>query len=112
MTRERKVWAAVRWTIALIGIALILWAIAAEMAEAHDWYPSECCSGQDCREISDAAVEVGPEGYLLKLTGETIPHGDERVRFSPDARFHQCIVPADHNRGAYTRCVFVPARSF
>jgi len=104
---------------ALAG-ALFL-ALAASPALAHDamptaaqpqgWtYPFACCSGYDCRAVSDKAISERPEGYVIKGTGEVVGYADARVKNSPDGEYHWCSV-AGSNEGR-TICLFVPPRGF
>ena len=84
-------------------------------AAAHDattgWaYPLAGCSGIDCREVSAEAIIEGPEGYVIKVTGEVIPMTSRKVRDSPDGVFHWCSVKGKPD-GA-TICLFVPPRAF
>ena len=59
-------------------------------ASAHDWYPRECCSGQDCAPIATPEVAVGNGGYTIKATGEFVAHKDTRI--SQDDQYHICRV--------------------
>lgn len=102
--------------LALSG-ALLLGAFAPSwtMAVAHEaksgWrYPYACCSDRDCREVSNTAVTEGPEGYVIRVTGEVLPYTDKRVRNSPDGVFHWCSVAGKMD--GRTICLFVPPRSF
>ena len=77
-------------------------------------YPLECCSNQDCREVADADVFEGPDGYVIRATGEVVPYDDARVKDSPDGRFHWCAL-GDGLSGpgeTSTICLFVPPRGF
>lgn len=99
----------------IAGVIGIMLPVTALPAAGHDaasgWaYPLSCCSGYDCREVSDAAVLEGPKGYVIKVTGEVIPMTSRKVRPSPDGEFHWCSV-AGRDDGA-TICLFVPPRSF
>jgi hypothetical protein len=84
-------------------------------AYAHEapagWqYPYSCCSGFDCREVSSKVIGEGPEGYLIKGTGEIVSYSDARLKNSPDGEYHWCSVAgADDTR---TICLFVPPHSF
>lgn len=102
------------------GAALLL-TVLSFSAHAHDalptaglpegWsYPFACCSGFDCRAVSDKAIGERPEGYVIQGTGEVVGYGDMRVKNSPDGAFHWCSV-AGANDGR-TICLFVPPRSF
>jgi len=106
---------------ALVGLALTAayclacWLILATRVHAHDaptgWsYPFYCCSGYDCRQVSDDIVRERPEGYVIKRTGEVITYRDTRLKDSPDGKMHWCSVSgADDTR---TICLFVPPRSY
>jgi len=106
-----------------IGLAVLgtLAALSARPALAHDalptaaqpngWsYPFSCCSGYDCRAVSEKAISERPEGYVIKGTGEVVAYSDTRVKNSPDGEFHWCSV-AGANDGR-TICLFVPPRGF
>lgn len=84
-------------------------------ARAHDapsgWtYPLACCSDYDCREVPDSAVIEGPDGYVIRATGEVIPMTSRKVRPSPDGVFHWCSVGGRPDSN--TICLFVPPRAF
>jgi hypothetical protein len=84
-------------------------------ARAHEapsgWkYPTACCSGIDCREVTDRQISERPEGYVIKNTGEVVAYSDTRIRNSPDGVYHWCSVQgADNSR---TICLFVPPKGF
>lgn len=80
-------------------------------AQPRGWaYPIACCSGYDCREVADADIVEGPQGYVIKTTGELIPMTDRKVRQSPDGQFHWCSIAGKAD--GKTICLFVPPRSF
>jgi hypothetical protein len=80
-------------------------------AQPNGWtYPFACCSGYDCRAVSDKAISERPEGYVINGTGEVVGYADARVKNSPDGEFHWCSV-AGSNEGR-TICLFVPPRGF
>ena len=57
-------------------------------ANAHSFYPWECCSGIDCAEISADRVSVSAGGYMVD--GKfTVPYSETRV--SPDGQYHACF---------------------
>lgn len=73
-------------------------------------YPYSCCSGIDCREVSEKAISERPEGYVINGTGEVVAYKDHRVKYSPDGVYHWCSVAgAEHGR---TICLFVPPKGF
>ncbi|WP_295806690.1 hypothetical protein [uncultured Nitratireductor sp.] len=94
----------------LICVLLAVQCAGAHEAESGWRYPYACCSDRDCREVTDAAVSEGPQGYMIKVTGEILPYTDKRVRNSPDGVFHWCSVAGKND--TRTICLFVPPRSF
>lgn len=78
------------WLLVWAGVLLFLaaWSLP---ARAHDWYPQSCCSGQDCYPMSWDEIDVTPDGYVVKSTGELIPFGLERLT-PPEGggMFHRC----------------------
>lgn len=81
---------------------------AALQANAHSWYPKECCSNRDCQPAAglysdargDTIVRVGRQQFLVPP--------DLRRRPSPDGRIHVCI-QYDEFGLQYPVCLFVPA---
>lgn len=76
-------------------------------------YPADCCSNQDCKEMPATTIVETTEGFKVP-SGETIPHGDKRIRYSPDGVFHWCAIPRGYrgDEGGGTQCLFVPPRSY
>ena len=61
-------------------------------APAHEWYPLECCSDQDCAPAD--SVERRDDGsYVVVSRGMSavIPANYSNWRKSPDGRIHVCI---------------------
>jgi hypothetical protein len=78
-------------------------------ALAHDRYPADCCSGQDCRLARPGEIELMPDGrYLVVPTGEMFARWQVRPSF--DASFHRCLYDPSNPRSR-TFCVLVPAGS-
>jgi hypothetical protein len=75
-------------------------------AQAHDWYPPECCSGQDCAP-ADTVVVRADGSYLVTSRGMSavIPADYSRWRKSPDGRVHVCIRRL-RSGGEYLVCAF------
>jgi hypothetical protein len=66
--------------------------LSAHGTAAHDWYPRECCSDQDCAPAD--TVERRDDGsYLVTARGlsAVIPADYAKWRRSPDGRIHVCI---------------------
>lgn len=90
-------------------------------ARAHDalptvhkplgWsYPHSCCSGIDCRQVSEQAISEGAEGYVINTTGEVVAYKDSRVKNSPDGVYHWCSVAGAND--SKTICLFVPPKGY
>ena len=72
-------------------------------------YPYQCCSDRDCQPVHGTEVTEGPDGYVIKGTGEVLPYSDPRLKDSPDGEFHLCAAPGKRSAAI---CLFVPPRSF
>lgn len=61
-------------------------------AQAHDWYPIECCADRDCAP-ADTVVLRDDGSYLVTARGlsAVIPPDYSKWRKSPDGRMHVCI---------------------
>jgi hypothetical protein len=57
-------------------------------AHAHDWYPWECCSGQDCAPIPLKESPVERNGGFELIDGRHISYKD--LKPSPDGQWHLC----------------------
>jgi hypothetical protein len=75
-------------------------------ARGHDWYPLECCSGQDCAP-ADAVVRREDGSFLVTARGMSvvIPADYSAWRKSPDERIHVCIRRL-RSGGEYLICAF------
>ena len=133
--KRRLVW----WLV--FGLAMFLNLIVAPVvihsdANAHDWYPSECCSGTDCDEVQKVDFPMPSPGGLgppsayasTPRMDVTTPRGtvevprDFRRRESKDNKFHACIAVSNgialYGDAAYLgklpvgtkylRCIFFP----
>lgn len=96
-----------RWALVIVAIIL-----AAPKADAHEWYPMECCSGLDCAPAESTAYVV--------LTGEVLPHlvvttkmgtvvipHNTKWRDSKDNRMHVCMRP-NGDGTMQLLCIFAP----
>jgi len=96
----------------VIFIVLMVWFAP---ANAHSWYPKECCSGQDCAEVTDKIEH--PDGSMTVTTKHgtaKIPKGFKKMP-SSDNKDHACIInytdPFDVNPSPFVRCYFTPMGS-
>ncbi len=93
-----------RYIVIATLIACLVLAVLASMARAHDFYPIECCSGQDCApvekvEMVAGATFAGALGFVpaLPVMVVTTKHGTAAVppnlmpKQSPDAQMHACV---------------------
>jgi hypothetical protein len=87
----------------------------ATLAQAHDWYPAECCNGNDCAPVESVGRLV-PAGRGEPQWIVTSKHGTAKVpdnlsiRTSPDARMHACMV-YDPFGDLVVICLFMPPQS-
>jgi hypothetical protein len=69
-------------------------------AIAHDWYPSECCGGQDCAIATVTFVASDPKELPHMMVETHDANGnhvamvpsDFQVRESKDGNWHACFV--------------------
>lgn len=65
-------------------------------ANAHSWYPRECCHGRDCAPVDKITLLISKDGNVsyFKVSSQVgtaiIPYGFP-VRESKDGRIHICI---------------------
>jgi hypothetical protein len=96
----------------VVTAALLLTAFS---APAHDWYPRECCSGQDCAPVDSAVMAWNATTERSELV-VTTKHGTVRVppsfprQPSPDGRMHACMVWDDAG-GMSLLCLWMPPSS-
>jgi hypothetical protein len=77
----------------MILLTAVLWVLI------HGWYPSDCCSDRDCRQINCDDLRRTELGYRYGNTtfDETV------VRVSPDGDCHACF----NARTTHGRCLFI-----
>lgn len=82
-------------------IALVL--LSSASASAHDWYPQDCCSGEDCRPVPCEEIRQDEFGYYWKNLHFTwtMDRGP-----SPDGGCHVCFTPETDHSPAYPHCIF------
>lgn len=71
-------------------VSTVILFLNGSQAMAHSWYPFECCSDRDCRELAEEkgeTVSETPDGWQL-WDGRIIARGIARP--SPDKKFHLC----------------------
>lgn len=80
----------------IIGFLFAAALFAGGRAFGHDWYPIECCSGEDCRPVACSDIVETETG--LRYDGVDFAKHAERP--SRDSRCHVCI------RNGIGLCVF------
>jgi hypothetical protein len=80
-------------------------------AEAHSWYPKECCDDVDCAPV-DAVSQLAsanglPQMIVTSVHGRALVPPNHPVRDSKDARMHVCMRP-DPNGIMDVMCLFLP----
>jgi hypothetical protein len=112
MGRQRSGWPALVALFSLLaGIATL-----SLTAASHDWYPMECCRGNDCAEVEHATYDRAPDiSNKLPILAVTTKHGTALVpenfphRESSDGKMHACMRPGPGDMRLI--CLFVPPPS-
>jgi len=106
---DRLDWAA----IALLGVAVAC-AFWFTPAQAHDWYPKECCHDNDCAPVeSIARTSTLAAASELPRTLVTTKHGTAVIppnlprRESKDNRMHACMSHGPMGKMQLI-CIFTP----
>jgi hypothetical protein len=99
----------------LIGATIILW-VGIRSANAHDWYPMECCHGMDCSTVDKVEVltpvsaNAPPAMVVTTKYGSVLVPPDFPRGESQDNRMHACM-----RQGAtgsmHLLCIFLPPPS-
>ena len=98
-----------RRRIAAFGVLMVLIG-AGTGAQAHSWYPYECCDDEDCAPVEN--IEKPDFGRISIMTtkhGRIIVPNSFPRRASPDHRMHLCVFQTP--MGLIPRCLFVPGTS-
>lgn len=93
----------------LTGAALLMLAmcIDSQQSHGHSWYPSECCSGQDCAPVPEA--EISERGAWFRYKDVEFPK--QSTKQSPDDQYHVCYVkPPGMGGQPFIRCMWRPHR--
>jgi hypothetical protein len=93
----------------LASVALFIAAAALGVAQAHEWFPRDCCGGHDCYAVDESELTPTSQGWRVEATGEVLPYLSRKVRQTPaeaDGPYFRCSGRGD--RTASTFCIFVP----
>ena len=85
------------------GCVIVMFLLLVGTAEAHDWFPSECCSGQDCKRYPGAPKRTSSGGYILHDGRLVEPHRVRHDGQQKDDAWYLCESP--HK---YIYCLFPP----
>jgi len=74
-----------------IGVALAVlgWVLSARAAQAHEWYPPECCNKVHCEPLPAGSVTRTPTGWRMP-NGYVLPYGSGRQTPVVASGFHWC----------------------
>jgi hypothetical protein len=95
---------------------LLVLMLVTSPAAAHDWYPPECCGGQDCAPVDKAEIiedRISNDKIIVGGLMVTTKHGSVLVppnfrrRESKDHRMHACMTPLGEGK-MYLYCIFMP----
>lgn len=90
----------------ILWMILLIYAMWVTPASSHELYPSECCSGRDCRPVPCSELVYDPvRRQTIYLPTQTPSASTPRV--SPDGNCHVCIVSG----ASQAVCVFLPGMS-
>lgn len=91
--------------------AIFLPIVGSLPAQAHSWYPWECCLGRDCAPVRDMTRTVAKDGVMRLIVtskhGKAIVPRNLPLRQSQDARMHVCM-RYDAFGDLEVICLFVP----
>jgi hypothetical protein len=97
--------------IASTPLLVMTFVAACTMADAHSWYPQDCCSDGDCTAVDAIEHPVG-EDMIAVVGSHRIPIPKSIVpRVSPDGRMHVCFREDPYLRIDIPVCVFLPPES-
>jgi hypothetical protein len=105
---DRRDWIAILLTI--VSAAALFWA-GVGIAQAHDWYPIECCHATDCAPVESVSQFVptgggAPQFVVTSKHGTAIIPRDLPRQTSKDNRMHVCM--RSLNGSMYVLCLFIP----
>ena len=92
----------------LVIVALLL--AVAKCAEAHSWYPQECCHDVDCHPVGCETLAENADGsvaYTDDIRHVTFVFEKHKVKASLDGKCHVCIHSSPFNVPVTPMCVFI-----
>lgn len=97
-------------------VLAVMFGIDTGPANAHDWYPVNCCSGNDCFQVieEDIIQDLGNGVYKVGPVEKLV--SGSNVKVSQDGQWHICTpgwpIGKPLAPETYIRCLFVPPRGF
>ena len=80
-------------------------------AQAHHWYPRECCGDGDCAVASELVHLAGGRLRITTPQGSVEVPRDFPVQASPDGHAHACLRRGEYDDGDsgwMVICLFLP----
>lgn len=74
-----------------MSLILVLALLASVNAKAHDWFPLECCGGNDCKEITKWEDYTSTYWKITNADGTFFVKKDMSVRPSKDSKRYLCV---------------------
>ena len=81
--------------------------IISSLVLAHSWYPSECCSGKDCKPVPCEEILELNNG---NLSYDGLEFTKDRVHLSQDKFCHACVASYKNRENkvqSTPRCIFI-----
>lgn len=98
---------AIIYTLALAAFVFTILFLALSIhVNAHEWYPPECCGGNDCHVVDSIKWEGKNIIATVGAENITVTPGSTRWKPSPDAQYHICYTNAYDAPHVY--CFFIP----
>jgi hypothetical protein len=89
----------------MIHTVLVVALLVATPVSAHDWYPTQCCGGHDCRPVPCTDIEVHADG---SATYKPENAQFEKIQNSPDGECHVCTRASPIYKGTvYGYCAYM-----
>jgi hypothetical protein len=91
------------WTVALIVMLIV------GSAQAHDWYPHQCCHDTDCHPVGCDTLAENGDGSVTYTSDlhVTFEFEKRKVKASQDSKCHVCIHSSPMQVPVTPLCVFI-----
>jgi hypothetical protein len=88
-----------------LGYFLVLNQLVTSAADAHSWYPKECCSDNDCRPVPCAELVRGKYGLGWR---DRVFFSEMQIHDSLDDLCHVCVTTYVGYVSYVPICAFIP----